>query len=130
MTQVIATLNAIATHIPWDLVIASGILSPLLLSIKHWLSIQNEKVIMTLVLILGGIGSAATYLLTTPTTDPSVIAIHALMISAMSQPIYFLAIKPAAKWLGGELAKAAAFDAEVKSAAIPATGLPVTNTPQ
>ena len=121
-------LNWLALNIPWDLVVASGILSPLALGFKKWRDVQSEKVMMTIVLVLGVAGAAATYLLNTPTTDPSIIAVRGLMIAAMSQPWYFLVYKPAVKWLSAELAKARAFDAEVRSAAIPAEGLPVTQT--
>lgn len=121
-------LNWLALNIPWDLVLASGILSPLLLGVKKWFSVQSEKVMMSLVLVFGVVGAAVTYLMGTPTTDPSIIAAHGLMIAAMSQPVFFILVKPVSRWLSTELAKAAAFDAEVRSAAIPAEGLPVTQT--
>ncbi len=124
MEQVISILNTIATNIPWDLVIASGILSPLLVIIKKWMHIQSEKVMMSLVLLFGVLGAAATYLLTVETADPSIIAVQGLMIAAMSQPIFFILVKPAATWLSVEFAKARAWDAEVKSAAVPSGGLP------
>lgn len=126
--SILNVLNWIALNVPWDLVIASGLLSPVALGFKKWRDIQSEKFMMTLVLILGVAGAAATYLMETPTTDPSIIAARGLMIAAMSQPWYFVIYKPAVKWLSAELAKARAFDAEVRSAAIPAEGLPVTQT--
>lgn len=127
MNDILPTINHIATMIPWDLVAASGILSPLALGIKKWLSIQSERVMMTLVLVLSVVGATATYLMTVTTSDPSIIAVRGLMIAAMSQPFYYLIVKPSYTWLAAELAKARAFDAEVKSAAIPADGLPVTS---
>ena len=125
---ILNVLNWTATNVPWDLVIASGILSPLALAIKKWFSVQSEKVMMTLVIVLGVVGSAITYLMSTPTSDPSIIAAHGLIVAALSQPFYYLCVKPATKWLSAELAKAAAFEAEVKSATIPAEGLPITQT--
>jgi hypothetical protein len=127
MEQVLSTLNTISQAIPWDLVMASGILSPAVLLVKKWLHLQSEKVMMTLVLVLSMIGSAVTYILSTNSADPSIIAVQGLMVAAMSQPVFFLVVKPFSVWFGGELAKARAFDAEVKSAAIPASGLPVSN---
>lgn len=127
MDQILPTLNTIAQAIPWDLVAASGILSPVVLLVKKWLSIQSEKVMMTLVLVLSMLGSAVTYILSTTSADPTIIAAQGFIVAAMSQPVYYLAVKPFSVWLGAELAKARAFDAEVKSAAIPASGLPVSN---
>lgn len=121
-------LNWTATNVPWDLVIASGLLSPVLLVIKKKLDVQSEKVMMTLVLVLSTLGSAAQYLLTTTAGSPEIIAAHGLMVAALSQPWYFALYKPAMAWFSNELAKARAFDAEVKSAAIPATGLPTAET--
>lgn len=128
MEQVISILNWLAVNIPWDLVIASGILSPVVLIVKKWLHLQSEKVMMTLVLVLSMLGSALTYILTSSSDVPSIIATQGLMVAAMSQPIYFLCLKPLSVWFSGELAKARAFDAEVKSAAIPASGLPIPET--
>lgn len=126
MNEVLTIANDAVKAIPWELVIASGILSPVALAFKKWLHIQNEKVMMTMVLVFGLIGAAITYITTVPTDDPTIIAARGLMIAAMSQPVYYLVVKPIATWLSAELAKAAAFDAEVKSAAIPAEGLPLT----
>lgn len=126
----VATLNVInwlAVNIPWDLVLASGVLSPVLLAIKKWRHIQSEKVMMSLVLVVSIAGATASYILSSTSDLPTVIAIQGLMVAAMSQPWYYIIYKPATKWLSAELAKAKAFDAEVKSAAIPAAGLP---TPQ
>lgn len=128
IAKIIDALNWIALNIPWDLVIASGVLSPVLLGVKKWFSVQSEKVMMTLVIVFGAIGATVSYLVGVPTTDPTIIAVHGLVISALSQPFYYLLVKPASKWLSAELAKAAAFDAEVKSAAIPADGLPISQT--
>lgn len=126
-------ITHVSAMIPWDLVAASGILSPLTLAIKQPLKKRieedktMEKVMMTVILVLSTAAAAASYLLTVTTSDPSIIAVRGLMIAAMSQPWYYLCFKPAYRWFSGELAKARAFDAEVKSAAIPASGLPTQN---
>jgi hypothetical protein len=128
------TVSHISGMVPWDLVAASGVLSPVLLAVKQPLKkrIESdktmEKVMMSLVIIFGIVVATLQYLVNVPTTDPSIIAVHGLLISAMSQPFYMILVKPFYRWLSGELAKAKAFDAEVKSAAIPATGLPTGTT--
>lgn len=127
MEQALQILNWLAVNIPWELVIASGVLSPVVLLVKKWLHLQSEKVMMTLVLVLSMLGSAVTYILSATSNDPTIIAVQGFIVAAMSQPVYYLIVKPFSLWFSGELAKARAFDAEVKSAAIPATGLPISS---
>jgi hypothetical protein len=110
-------LNYLATHIPWAAVGASGVLSPLLLGIKKWFSVQSEKVMITLVALSSMIVAGAHYLLSVPTHDPTVIAVQGAALAFMTQPFYFFIVKPVAAAVGEQLAKAAAFDAQVKSAA-------------
>lgn len=127
VTIINEVLNWLAVNVPWELVIASGVLSPVLLGVKKWKHIKSEKIMSTLVIVFGLLGAAATYILSSTSDTPAIIATQGLLIAAMSQPWYFTLWKPISKWLSAELAKARAFDAEVKSAAIPATGLPVSN---
>lgn len=122
---ILDALNYAAAHIPWAAIGASGILSPLLLGLKKWFSVQSEKVMISLVALVALATAAGHYLLTTPIQAPGVIAIQAAVLAFMTQPIYFFVVKPAAAWFGEQLAKAAAFDAQVKSAIEPVNGLPL-----
>lgn len=112
-------LNYLAVHVPWAAVAASGILSPILLFVKKWFSVQSEKVMISLVALSGMLVAGASYLLHVPTHDPSIIALQGAAIAFMTQPFYFFIVKPLAASVSEQLSKAAAFDAQVKSAAEP-----------
>lgn len=127
ITIINEVLNWLAVNVPWDLVIASGVLSPVLLGLKKLKKIESEKIMSTLVIVISVIGAAISYIMSSTADTPAIIITQGLIVAAMSQPWYFALYKPATKWLSTELAKARAFDAEVKSAAIPASGLPVSN---
>lgn len=113
-------LNYLAVHVPWQAVAASGMLSPVLLGIKKWFSVQSEKVMISLVMLSGMLLSGAHYLMTVPTHDPSIIAVQGAALAFLTQPFYFFIVKPVAASVSEQLAKAAAFDRQVKSAAEPA----------
>jgi len=115
------SLNYLAVHVPWSAVAASGLLSPILLGIKKWFSVQSEKVMISLVAVSGMLVAGANYLLHVPTHDPTIIAAQGAAIAFMTQPFYFFVVKPLAAAVGEQLAKAAAFDAQVKSAGQPVT---------
>lgn len=124
MQEVLDIANKIAASIPWDAIIASGILSPLLLGIKKWFSVQSEKVMITLVGTVAVLTAAGHYLLTVPTSDPSIIAVQGAVLAFMTQPIYFFIVKPVWKWFSEQLAAAAAYRAELQSATEPVGGIP------
>lgn len=126
MQDVLNILNYVAASIPWDAVIASGILSPLLLGVKKWFSVQSEKVMIVLVLISGVLVASGNYLLNVPTSDPSIIAVQGAVLAFMTQPIYFFVVKPFFRWFGETLAAAAAFKADAQSATVPSEGLPIS----
>lgn len=127
LTTTLTALNWLAINIPWDVIIAAGILSPIGLYIKKKRNIESDKVMLFIIILLSTIAAVGSYLLTVTTADPSIIAAKSALIYFTSQPIYILCLRPAYGWLSAELAKARAFDAEVKSAAIPAEGLPVSS---
>jgi hypothetical protein len=62
-------INYLAVHIPWAAVGASGVLSPLLLGVKKWFSVQSEKVMISLVALSSMlVAGAITCLTFRPTT--------------------------------------------------------------
>jgi hypothetical protein len=109
-------INYLAVHIPWAAVGASGVLSPVLLGVKKWFSVQSEKVMISLVALSSMLVAAGHYLLNVPTHDPTIIAAQGAALAFMTQPFYFFIVKPLAAAVSEQLAKAAAFDAQVKSA--------------
>lgn len=129
MDEIVKILNYLATNMPWEALVASGIISPLLVGIKKVLSVQSERVMISLVLIVSILAATGHYLLTVPTSNPSIIAMQGAVLAFMTQPVYFFLVKPASKWFSETLAAAAAFKADVKSAAEPQQGL-TTQAPQ
>lgn len=128
LQNILNTLNQLAVAMPWDALIAAGILSPALVAIKKWLSIQSEKVMVTLVIVLAAAAAGVTYLMTATFTDPSMIGVKTAIIAFMSQPVYFFIVKPAIAWFYSEVDKAAKLNMEMRSAAEPATGLPISGS--
>jgi hypothetical protein len=118
-------MNDIARHFPWEALAASGVISPLLVGIKKWFSVQNEKVMISLVILISGLAVAGNYMLHVPTSDPYIIGIQTAVLAFMTQPIYFFIVKPAIAFFKNEVEKAAALN-EVKSATVPKGGITVT----
>lgn len=120
VSEISTILTYLSTSIPWEAVAASGVLSPVLLAIKKWFSVQSEKVMITLVLLAGMLTAAGHYLLNVPTNDPSIIAVQGAVLAFMTQPFYFFIVKPIANTVSEQIAKAQAFDRQIKSAIEPA----------
>ena len=115
-------------------VISAVIVSPLALTIKKWWKIEGEKVMMFIV-ILGSIVTAViAYLQDDPKYGPWLVAVQGGLTFATTQPVYYLFVKPLysglASWFASQVAQAAQLN-DVKSAAVPASGLPIgDNTKQ
>lgn len=116
--------NYLAVHVPWAAVIASPLVSGLIVAIKKWFSVQSERVMISLVALVAMIVAGGNYLLHVPTHDPSIIAVQAAVLAFMTQPAYFFIVKPLAASIEQQLQKAAAFDAQVKSASQPVAPVP------
>lgn len=128
MHDLLNLLNELATKVPLDWLIASGLLSPLLLAVKKWRITKNVETILqkdwvmySLVILTSAAFAIASYILNDPTKDPTVIAIQTAMTAFMSQPIYFFVVKPLFKLIEAQLAKAAQLNADIKSAAVSPT---------
>lgn len=120
-TEILQTLNAVAQFMPWDALAAAGVISPLLVGVKKWLKVQSSTVMF--LLVAGTSLGAVTvhYLLTIPTDDPSIIGLQTAVLAFMTQPVYYLLVKPAIAFWRAEVEKAAALNAEIKSAAVEST---------
>jgi hypothetical protein len=118
ISQVLQTINDFATYMPWDALLAAGIISPTLVGFKKWLSIQSERV-MILLVILVSLGTVTShYLLTVPTHDPSIIGVQTAVLAFMTQPVFFFIVKPAIAFFRSEVEKAAALNLDIRSAAV------------
>lgn len=121
-------LNELATKFPLDALIASGLLSPLLLLVKNWrisrnveTILQKDWVMYSLVLLTATAFSIGEYVLSAPTHDPTIIAVRTAVTAFMSQPIYFYIVKPLFALFKSQLDKAAALNNDIKSAAVSPT---------
>ena len=130
--QVLHTLNSISPD-AWSgiiqVVLSSLVVSPVMIGIKKWFSIDGEKKMLFLVM-LGSMATAAiAYLLTVPKFAPWIIVITGWLTFATTQPVYLYFVKPLSKslgeWFTAKVTEAAAIN-EAKAAAVPATGLPIT----
>jgi hypothetical protein len=118
----------------WDILVetlASAVLvSPVMVAIKKWFSVDGEKKMMFLVILGSMLASAGLYLREVPELAPWVVVVQGWLIFATTQPVYFLFVKPLIrsikKRFAAAIAKATALN-EVKSAAVPPQGLPVTS---
>ena len=123
MTEFLQTLlsglNYLAVNIPWEAVVAGGVLSPLAVGVNKLIKAQKPITKFTVVFMVAVLGCGINYILNTPVRDPSIIALQGAVVTFFAQPFYLLMVKPGFAWVGVQLAKAQAFDAEVKSAATP-----------
>lgn len=113
----------------YEAMIASGVISPVLLGIKKWLSVKSERVMVTLVIVIAMLTAAGNYLLHVPVHDPSIIALQGSVIAFMTQPVYFFFVKPLFNKVSETLSAASKFNDEVKSAVEPPEGLPISTYP-
>jgi hypothetical protein len=120
ITQGVNTLNSVPSG-AWTALLASPVLSGALQAIKHWLSIQNEKVMFAIVTVVCFLTAAVYYLMHTPTNNPWILAAQTAILGFMTQPFYYLAVKPLYKKFMSQAVPAA-----IQSAAIGPEGLPIS----
>jgi len=134
--NIINFLNDVATNVPWatigEVVAASGLLSFILVPLKkpvaNWFK-HNEQMMITLVGVGGVLIAAANYLLTTPTQNPSIIAMQGFVVAFGSQPFYFIIVKPLLRWITKQIAKGIALSNDVQSALLPVAEIKEETTP-
>lgn len=132
---ILNSLNSFATSIPqsvWDLLIQSAVgaitVSPIALGIKKWFSIDSDRKMLLIVTLGSFVAAAGAYLLTVPKFQAWIILLQGFAVLGMSQPAYYIIVKPAfgklAAWFTSQVLKAAAKQ-EATAARVPATGLPI-----
>ncbi len=92
--------------------------------VKAVRKIKKSGKMVLVVTAVSAIYSLVLYLIDSNPNHPWVIAIQTSAVYLAAQPFYFIMVKPAWKWLSEQLALAAAYRAELLSAAEPATGVP------
>jgi hypothetical protein len=135
---IISQVNSLVGSIPsgtWDILLQSAIgavtVSPIALGIKKWFSIDSDKKMVLIVTIGSFLAAASAYLLTVPKFAPWIILLQGWITYGVSQPVYYIVVKPFFKRLGAFLVEkvtAVTLLNEARAAAVPSTGLP-TATP-
>jgi len=107
--------NFLINALPY--LLAGGVLSPIAALINKLIKAQSA--ITKFLVVFGGaiVGVIVHAFLTTQTNDVNILAAQSAIVTFLSTPFYLLLVKPLMQWLEGQFAKAAAFDAQVKSAA-------------
>jgi hypothetical protein len=130
MHELLNTLNTLAQFIPFDDALYAPLLSVVLLITKKVAKIKNGEVMVWLTVAGSVVFAAVAYIVSHPNENPQVAAMSAVVIAATSQPFYRLVLRPLSKAIGkvwlAQVNKAARLNSEVKSAAVPATGLPIS----
>lgn len=129
MDSLINALNWIAVNVPWNAILAAGILSPVMAGVSKLLRAKKGLTKFLIFATGASVVATANVLLNMPSADPTVIATQTAVLGFLAQPFYLAMVKPFMQWFAGELAKAAAYDNEIKSAAVPAEGLPIAPAP-
>ena len=148
LTTVLARIAHLAGMVPngtWQAIGSAFILSPTFTGIKKWLEIEStrryvvhlfwikklevrftgEQIMFTVVMASSWAVAAVHYLLTTPTVNPGIIALQGSVVAFTTQSIYFFFFKPIWMKLGTLLSIRADQKANLQSAIIPASGLPL-----
>lgn len=136
MQEIYTALNEFATGVPWGTLLtfigASGGLSALMTPVSRKLKNSHDLTKLLLVFIAGTTVATVNYLMHTTSQDPNIVFVQGALLTFMAQPFYLAILKPTAIWFGGQLAKATAYDEQVKSAAVevptPAPLVPTTPT--
>jgi hypothetical protein len=128
ISQAATNIWQLVQKIPPELIVASPVVSTAMGALIKWFDTQNDFVKWLLVLVGSTLVAAGHYLLTTPTADPTIVAVQAALISFGANGYYLALYKPLRSKFLEKVADAEKLNAETKSAIIPAGGLPVKGT--
>lgn len=127
LNNILNVLNSVPAEV-WtvvaETVIAALIASPLVVGLKKWFNVHSDKVALILAIGASMFTGVAAYAVNDPVFSAWLIPVHGWLIFATTQPVYRFLMKPIIRKIQAIIAEAVAFNAEVKSAAVPAGGLP------
>lgn len=136
LQDVINVLNWIALNIPWEAIVATGLITALLEAPKRWIKnifVHYDWVMIILAGIVSLVVVTVNYLLNDPTYAPKLVPVIAAAMAYGTQPFYKILFKPALTALigffGKQVAEARLRSEAQRAAQVPATGLPVAVTP-
>lgn len=130
--MLLAALNSIpsdAWGVTIETVVSAVIVSPIMMAVKKWWDIDNEKKMLLLVIAGSLLAGAADYLHGIPEFAPWFAIVQGWLVFATTQPVYRFFVKPLFARLGSaiaaQLAKVATVS-EAKAATVPPQGLPIS----
>lgn len=109
----------------WQVLAVAFLTSPAAAWIKHKLEINKGWIMFTGVTVVSFGSALVAYLLRDPSYTPWFIAIQGAVTYFATQPYYYGLVRPIGGWLASIFAKSQEFDEQVKSAAVPDTGVPL-----
>lgn len=129
--NILHTLNSIPPSV-WSVlvqsVVSALVVSPVFVAIKKHYEIDREKIMLGLVIIGSFFAASIAYLITVPTFAPWIILAQGWITLGIAQPVYIYGAKPLfnklGAWFTGKMIEASGI-VEARSAAVPATGLPI-----
>lgn len=139
-SQLLAYVNEFSRQFPWSYLVASGALSPMLASIKHWMQIEGskkykvlfirftgEQLMLVLLSAFSFILAGLHHIIYTPTQDPNTVVVQAALVAFMTQPVYYFLLKPAMAYFAAQVEKAVQLNM-AKANAVAYSGQPATAT--
>lgn len=130
--QILTFLNSVPSD-AWGLVIetvvSAFVVSPLALGIKKWLSVDSEHKMLGLVILGSLVAGLLDYLHGVTLFAPYFALVQGWLVFATTQPVYKWLIRPLAAKIAGTIVSAKQL-ADVKSAEVPAGGIPVADFTQ
>ena len=99
--------------------LAGGFLSPVAAAVNK--AIRAQKAIVKWLVVVLGAGIVATThaFMITKSVDPNIVAAQTALVTFFASAWWLSLFKPLFRWLSEQFTKAAAFDAQIKSAAEP-----------
>jgi hypothetical protein len=127
LKTILDALNSVSPDV-WTIIIETVVgalvASPLVVGLKKWLSINSDKVMLITTIAASMVAAGGVYIVNDPVFSAWLIPIQGWLIFATTQPVYRFLVKPIIRKIQTVIADAIAFNAEVKSAAVPPSGLP------
>lgn len=134
--KILDTLNSVPADVWADavnVIVSAIIVSPTALALKQWWNVNNEKIMVTIVILGSMVAAAIAYLQTTQEFGPWFVAVQGWLTFAATQPVYYFFVKPLWKrlivWFEVKVAEAAALN-DTRSAQVPADGLNISKNEQ
>jgi hypothetical protein len=130
--EIMAALNWLAVNVPWDGLVAAGVMTGLLTFpkqlFKRWFANHEPWIIGFIAVVGPTLVAAWSYILHHYGTDPHVVLLQGLALSFTTQPFYFIVWKPLVigklwpaftSWIASKIKDAEQLNREKAKASVP-----------